>query len=67
LRQSTLGIKNDLEATINVLEIIRPTMPYASIASYDLLYSNVNSYRERVLEISNFNLGFIVKPVNINL
>jgi hypothetical protein len=67
LRQSTLGIKNDLEATINVLEIIKPAIPYASITSYDLLYSNINSYRERVLEISNFNLGFIVKPVDINL
>jgi ABC-2 type transport system permease protein len=67
LRQSTSGIKNDLEATINVLEIMKPTISYASLASYNLLYSNLNSYRERVIEINNFNLGFIVKPVNINL
>jgi len=67
LRDSTNDIKRDLEGTVNVLEIIRPTIPSATQSYFDLLYSNINSYKTSISTINNFDLEFVVKPVNTRL
>jgi ABC-2 type transport system permease protein len=67
LQDSTSDIKRDLEGTINVLEIIRPTIPLATQNYFDLLYSNINSYKTSISTINSFNLEFVVKPVNTQL
>lgn len=67
LRTSTSDIKRDLEGTVNILEIIRPTIPLATQNYFDLLYSNINSYKTSISTINNFDLEFVVKPVNTRL
>ncbi|MFA5333451.1 MAG: ABC transporter permease [Candidatus Nanoarchaeia archaeon] len=67
LRSSTDDIKRDLEGTVNVLEIIRPSIPSATQNYFDLLYSNINSYKTSISTINNFDLEFVVKPVNTRL
>jgi ABC-2 type transport system permease protein len=67
LRDSTEDIKRDLEGTVNVLEIIRPAIPEATQNYFSLLYSNINSYKESITAINNFDLEFVVKPVDTRL
>ena len=64
LKDSTDDIKRDLEGTSSVLEIIRPTIPAATQTYFDMLYSNINSYKESISTINDFDLEFVVKPVN---
>ncbi|MDD4353088.1 MAG: ABC transporter permease [Candidatus Nanoarchaeia archaeon] len=67
LKDNTEDIKRDLEGTVNMLEIIKPNIPSVTQTYFDLFYSNVNAYKTSISTLNNFNLEFVVKPVNTNL
>jgi ABC-2 type transport system permease protein len=64
---NTLSIENDLSSSLDLLNFMNYSIPEVLQESYNELYYSVQDYYEKISELNNIDLEFLVNPVNTEL
>ena len=67
IKSVTGRLENDLENTINILQVINYSIPDAIRSPYNQLYIDVYGYYENISMLNRIDLEFLVKPISTRL
>jgi hypothetical protein len=62
---NTLSIENDLSSSLDLLNFMNYSIPEVLQESYNELYYSVQDYYEKISELNNIDLEFLVNPVKL--